>query len=167
MADPKEEPSKTVEPAGGDVDQKPSARHDGGGGYKGRGRGGGRGRGRGRGSWNRNEGAAPSSVSHTKWKGATTAIESHVFDCSSTYSIDTYNKTMNALADHVGSTYKSSGLIRTLIETLIKPAVAVADYPENGTTTEKKLWEKRVDIALKKEQQLEDNIENLFSVVLG
>ena len=169
MADPKVEPTKTVEPAGNDADQKPSARHDGGG-YKGRGRGGGRGRGRGRGSWNRGDnghGTTQPHASRTKWKGVTAAIESHVFDCSSAYSIDTYNKTMSALADHVGSTYKISGLIRTLIEALIKPAVAVADYPENGTTTEKKLWEKRVDIALKKEQQLEDNIENLFSVVLG
>jgi hypothetical protein len=170
MADPKEEPSKTVEPAGGDVDQKPSARHDGGGGYNGRGRGGGRGRGRGRGSWNRGDnghGTTQPHASRTKWKGATTAIESHVFDRSSAYSIDAYNKTMSALADHVGSTYKSGGHIRTLIETLVKPVVTVADYPDNGTPTEKKLWEKRVDIALKKEQQLEDNIENLFSVVLG
>ena len=74
---------------------------------------------------------------------------------------------MSAVADHVGSTYKSGGHIRTLIETLVKPVVTVADYPENGNPTEKKLWEKRVNIALKKEQQLEDNIENLFSVVLG
>ena len=85
MANPKEEPSKTVDPSGEDVEQNPSACPDGGGGYKGRGIG--RGRGCGRGGWNRKDsgqGTASLNTFRTKLKGAMTAIEAHAYKFSST-----------------------------------------------------------------------------------
>jgi hypothetical protein len=77
-------------------------------------------------------------------------------------------KTTKEIAEYVGSTYKQGGDICQAVEGLSMPTLQEPpDPPEDATRTQIRKWEKMVDEFVKRELQLEENIQALYSLVWG
>jgi hypothetical protein len=109
------------------------------------GRGGGRGNPAGRGTW-RARGSRPRFI------GACESLKGCVFDVMSGRQSDTFTKNMRRIADYVGSTTKSfAGDIRHVVEYETDPTIDMPTDPTNGATaTETRIWEKEVDLYMRR-----------------
>ena len=102
-------------------------------------------------------------------------MKEHIFDCSDHRQADCFANTLKRISEYVGSEYKNGGDIRSSVvnETKFKvpvptkpvPADALAKTPEEEI--QEKLWEKRLNVVIKHEGTLDDNIQCLYSLVLG
>ena len=112
----------------------------------------------------------------TKFQGQCEALKDYTFDCSDYKQADRYVNTVKRISEYVGSEYKNGGDIRSSIvnETKFKVPIPTAPNapadPANPTieeTTKSKLYERRLDAVVKREGMLDDNIQRLYSLVLG
>ena len=80
-----------------------------------------------------------------KFEGRCEALKGHVFDCSDARQSDMYTKTVKEIAEYVGRTYP----------------------PADATRTQVRIWEKKVDEYVKRDNYLKENIKTLYSLVWG
>ena len=141
-------------------------------GGRGNGRGG-RG-GRGRGNPNRKPQVQPKNIS-TKFKGNCEQLQGFVFDCSDYKQADTFVTTLKRISEHVGSTYKNSGDIRSSIINEAKVVIALPTAPvivddDDPTAVEKvqlMIFKGEIDSYIKRRSILDDNIQKAYSLILG
>jgi hypothetical protein len=103
-----------------------------------------------------------------KFEGKCDKLKGHIYDCADVRQSDMFMKTTKEIAEFVGSTYKQGGDICRAVEGLNLPTFEdPPDPPDNATKTQLRKWEKKVDEFVKRELQLEENIQTLYSLVWG
>jgi hypothetical protein len=79
-----------------------------------------------------------------------------------------YAKTTKEISRYVRQVYKMGGDTRFAIETGTVPRFEVPEDPPAGSSKGvEKLWEKRLDALLRREDQLDHNLRQLFALVWG
>ena len=76
---------------------------------------------------------------------------------------------MRRIADYVGSTTKSfAGDIRHVVEYETDPTIDLPLDPANAATaTETRIWEKEIDLYMRRKGYLTENKKVLYSLLLG
>ena len=111
----------------------------------------------------------------SKFQGACEALKDYIFDCSDHRQADCYANSLKRISEYVGSEYKNGGDIQSSVInetkfTVPTPTAPTVADPDNPTPDEKlqlRLHEKRLDAMVKREGTLDDNIQRLYSLVLG
>ena len=81
---------------------------------------------------------------------------------------DQFIKTKKEISIYVGTEYKQGSDLHLGIDILVAPTIPVlANPPINADVTQNRIWEKQVDLSVKKVDQLQTNIQLLFSLVWG
>ena len=107
-------------------------------------------------------------VKQTKFEGRCEGLKGHVFDCKGSGMAEQFAKTQKELAIYVGKEYKQGFEVKIGVETLTTPTLATpGNPPTNATSTETRIWEKQVDLYVKKLDQLESDVHALYSLVWG
>ena len=108
-----------------------------------------------------------SQRSVTKFNGRIEALSGHVYDYS-TRQEELFTTTTREIAGYVGRTFQSSGDIKSSILTLRTPTIAEPeDLPETATVTQRRIWEEKIKMYVKREMLLEENIKKLYAIVWG
>ena len=103
-----------------------------------------------------------------KFEGRCDELKGFIYDCSDARQADMYTRTTKEIAEYAGCTCKHSADIWKAIEVLKAPMIILpADPPANATAMEVRIWEKKVDTFIKRESMLEQNLEAMYSVILG
>ena len=140
------------------------------------GRNGGRGRGRGgRGRGPSRHRSHQSSVASTKFHGDCPDLKDHIYDCSDYRQADKFHQTSKKLVEYVGREYTYGGDIASSLSNLRIFDIPIPDPPQpddptNLTAEDKqmeKLHEKRLEMCLKREMVLMDNIQKSYALILG
>ena len=138
------------------------------------------GRGRGHGSARSSQGGhrsnqASSTSRHTKFQGSCEALKDHYFDCSDHRQADRFANTLKRISEYVGTEFKNGGdicssMINETKFVVPRPTLPTPADPNALTAEERveeRLYEKRLDALVKQEGTLDDNIQRLYSLVLG
>ena len=81
---------------------------------------------------------------------------------------DQHIKTKMKVGIYVGTEYKQCSVLQLGIDTRVAPTILVsANPPINADATLSQIWEKQIDLYVKKVDQLETNIQSLLSLVWG
>ena len=130
----------------------------------------------GRGASRRSSRSNSSSIpTRTKFKGACEDLKDNVFDCSDNRQADKYITSVKHIAEHIGANYKHGGDIKACIEQETKitiaaptePTVADPTKPTPAERTQLKIFDRKLDLHVKRETILEDNIQRAYSLILG
>ena len=130
----------------------------------------------GRGASRRSSRSNSSSIpTRTKFKGACEDLKDNVFDCSDNRQADKYITSVKHIAEHIGANYKHGGDIKACIEQEMKitiaaptePTVADPTKPTPAERTQLKIFDRKLDLHVKRETILEDNIQRAYSLILG
>ena len=128
------------------------------------------GRGRGRGQPNRPQRQPPA-----KFKGNEADLLGQIFDCSDYKQADTFVNTLKRISEYIGAHYEHGGDIRSSILqgttiTLTIPTAPVFADPIAPTVAEQTLqliFKGKIDVYIKRETMLQDNIQKAYSLILG
>ena len=108
------------------------------------------------------------AVKQPKFEGRCDELKGFIYDCLDPRQADMYAKTMKEIAEYAGQTCKHGADICKAIESLERPRMAPpADPAADASATDRRIWEKKVDTYVKHENIYEQNIENMYSVILG
>jgi hypothetical protein len=100
-------------------------------------------------------------------------LESHTFDIGNAKYTAKYQKTVDAIADHIQKKYKGGPEIAKAIRDLILPMIAIPEYPRPSLTTaaidpgEVFLWQQDVTKAKKRIALLAEDKNRSYPLVLG
>jgi hypothetical protein len=118
--------------------------------------------------YNFNKGSNRVTPPTGKFEGEVEALKGFYYDCSDSKQSDMFIKTTKKIAGHVGRTYKMGGDVRIAVETQEIPTFAMPpNPPDDASRSELRIWEKRLDAILKREDQLEHNIRQVYALVWG
>ncbi len=78
---------------------------------------------------------------------------------------DQYNKTTQAIAEHVGREYGHS--LKMLVLKGREPTFDKPVYPTSGSAEEKAIWSKEYDRLIKKTEKYEEDKAKVFNLILG
>ena len=105
-------------------------------------------------------------LKQAKFEGKCDEIKGHIYDCSHAKQADQFTKTTKEISEYVGRTYKYGGDIRLAVINLQPPVIAMpADPPEEATETQKVVWKTRVQQFIAREDKLDENLRNLYSLI--
>jgi hypothetical protein len=75
-----------------------------------------------------------------------------------------FSKTTKAIAGHVGETYRYGNDVRLAVQNLTATVMDVPkDLADTATNAQKRIWEKKIDEFVKREQ----NMQTLYSLIWG
>jgi hypothetical protein len=100
-------------------------------------------------------------------------VESHTFDIGNTKYVAKYQKTVDAIANHIQKQYKGGPEIAKAIRDLILPTIAIPEYPIPSLITaaidpgEVFLWQQEVTKAKNRIVLLAENQKHSYALVLG
>jgi hypothetical protein len=81
---------------------------------------------------------------------------------------DMYSATMKEIAEYVGREYSNGGDIRYTVENEKMSVVQVSDDPiDKASASEERIWERRIDEYVKRENRLVANCETVYSLMMG
>ena len=104
----------------------------------------------------------------TKFEGKSEELKGYVYDCSDTNQPDHFTRTTNEIAEFVGRSYWNGGDIMRAVQKLKLPTlVKPDDPPADVNSTDKCIWEKKVDTYVMRDEQLLENVQKLYSLVWG
>ena len=94
-----------------------------------------------------------------KFSGKCEALKNYVFDAGKFNQADNYIKTVNEIAEYVGSNYECGADVREAIESGIVPTFDKPQQPhvdDQGIMdlTDQKIWEKEIEFYVKRKQLL-------------
>ena len=104
-------------------------------------------------------------VNDKKFTGRVTELEGHIFDCSTKRSVEKFTEVLQNIKIYVGNSgkYKHPDFVVHMIDHLEEPELdEPEDFPENGTRVQKKLWEKRCERYVEKEEALKEGKNKLY-----
>jgi hypothetical protein len=103
-----------------------------------------------------------------KFAGKCEGLSGFVYDCSGGKQSDRFNIVTKDIADYVRREYCFGGDIRWTIQNL---SLYKEDEPKECVDTtsdvKKRVWERRVDEFIKREDKLKDNCQAAYSLVMG
>ena len=141
---------------------------------RGGGRGGGKGGGRGgRGdrsnrSWSGQIQNQKSRPVAQKFKGNSSDLEGYIFDCSDSRQADKYITAIKRIAEYVGAEFKYGGDIRSSIENSKRFEIPMPTEPsENDTVLIKMVLNIKIDIYVKRDGILDENLQKAYSLIHG
>ena len=103
-----------------------------------------------------------------KFEGKCPELKGHIYDASDARQSDQFIKTTREISEYIGRTYKYGGDMRLAVETLTAPTlVPPADYTDDATRTEIRIWEKMVDEHARRISGIDEHIKSLYSLVWG
>ena len=108
------------------------------------------------------------AVKQPKFEGQCDELKGFIYDCLDPHQADMYAKTTKEIAEYAGWTCKHGANICKAIESLKRPMmVPLADPAADALATDQRIWEKKEDTYVKRENIYEQNIENMSSVIVG
>jgi hypothetical protein len=100
-------------------------------------------------------------------------LESHTIDIGNAKYAAKYQKTVDAIANHIQKDYKGGPVITKAIRDLSLPTIAIPEYPRPSSMTaaieagEVLLWQQDVTKAKKRIALLAESKKRSFALVLG
>ena len=88
-----------------------------------------------------------------RFEGATADFKSNYFDTNNNQS-EQYNKTIKAICEYVGITYKNGADVRVSIEQLTIVDIVIPEEPIDASSLEKIIWEKEVENGVRRRSLL-------------
>jgi hypothetical protein len=109
------------------------------------------------------------TIPRQKFEGKCDALKGNIYDFGDSRQADQFMRTTKEVAEYVGTTYKYGSDVREAVEQLETPELTAPPYPPNAANdpTATRVWEKRVDAFIKREDYLAQNIKTLYSLVWG
>jgi hypothetical protein len=91
-----------------------------------------------------------------------------VYDCSDGKQSDRFNIVTKEIAEYVGRQYRFGGDIRWTLKNLSLYSEEEPKECADATSTVKtRMWERRVDEFVKREDNLKENCQSAYSLVIG
>jgi hypothetical protein len=107
-------------------------------------------------------------LKQAKFEGKCNNLKGHIYDCSHAKQADQFTKTTKEISEYIGRTYKYGGDIRLAVINLAPPVITMlADPPQGATETQKVVWKTRVQQFIAREDKLDENLRNLYSLIWG
>ena len=107
------------------------------------------------------------SVSH-KFKGKSSDLEGCIFDCSDSRQADKYITAFKRIAEYVREEFKYGGNIRSSIENSKRFEIPMPTAPDdNGTALLKIILNRKIDIYVKRDGILDENLQKAYSLIHG
>jgi hypothetical protein len=96
-------------------------------------------------------------------------LESHTFDIGNAKYAAKYQKSVDAIANHIQKEYKGGPEIAKAIRDLHLPTITIPPYPATNPVNpgEVFLWQQDVTEAKKRKALLEENTKRAYALVLG
>jgi hypothetical protein len=109
------------------------------------------------------------SYAKVNFEGDCDDLKGFIYDCSDLRQTDMFMKTNKKVAEYVDKKYKDYTCdMQALVKNLEMPKfVLPIDPPASASETEKRIWEKKCDSYAKREETLEQNLQQLFAIVMG
>ena len=100
-----------------------------------------------------------------KFMGEIEALKGHIYDI--TYNqAELYVKTTRRIGNHIGSSVKNGELVQAALEYMELPTFEIPEAPPEGASrTDEKVWEKRMDVVIKRESLFADNMRAAYFTV--
>ena len=107
--------------------------------------------------------------SKNKFEGDCDELKGHIYDCSDAQKAIRFETTNIKLAEYVGNKFQDfPGDMQFVIKNLEMPKFTMpVDPPVGASETEKRIWEKKCDSYAKREEALEQNMQRLYTLVMG
>jgi hypothetical protein len=103
-----------------------------------------------------------------KFQGKCDNLKGFVYDCSDGKQSDRFNLGTKEIAECVGREYQYGGNIRWTIENLERfKEEEPKELDTTATGVQKRMWERRVDEYIKRENKLRENCRTAYSLVTG
>ena len=142
------------------------------------GRGGSRGGGKGGGRGGRGDRSNPSRSRQIqnqksrpvapKFKGNSSDLEGYIFDCSDSRQADKYITAIKRIAQYVGAEFKYGGDIRLSIENSKRFEIPMPTATsDNDTALMKMILNRKIDIYVKHDGILDENLQKAYSLIHG
>jgi len=110
----------------------------------------------------------PGKQGHSSYKGRIDELKNNVYNYSSNRHDELFATTTKEIANYVGRTFSMGGYMKSAIENLTMPTFAPPAEPgENPSMTEKRIWEEKIKLHVKRDMTLEEGVQKLYSVVWG
>ena len=111
----------------------------------------------------------PTGIKEPKFEGRCEDLAGHIYDMANAkQAADMYTKTTREIAEYVGRTYDQGADTRLAIENLALPALEEPDDPAaDASRTAVRMWEKRVDAYIARENKLIENVKKAYSLIYG
>ena len=108
------------------------------------------------------------AVREPKFEGRVPELMGHIYDCSFKQT-DAYTRTTKEIAEYAGRTYKFGNDVRLAVEFLEAPLMDIPDDIDEDTATksETRIWEKRIDEYVKRDEAYKQNMKTLYAVIWG
>jgi hypothetical protein len=117
---------------------------------------------------NRYKPAAITVTRELKFNGKCDSLIGFVYDCSDGKQSDRLNIVTKEIAEYVGRDYPYGGDIRWTIQNLeLFKEEEPSELAASSSVLKKRMWKKRVDKFIKRENKLKDNCQMAYSLVIG
>jgi hypothetical protein len=105
---------------------------------------------------------------HGWFEGKCPALRGYIYNCQHVHQADQYSRTTKEIAEFVEQTYCYGMDIPMTIESLETITLNLPDDPpDSATKTELRLWEKRTDEYILRENTLTEIIRTTYSIIWG
>ena len=103
-----------------------------------------------------------------KFKGNSSDIEGYIFDCSDIRQADKYITAIKRTTKYVGAEYKYGGDKRSSIENYKRFEIPIPTAPDdNDTALLKMILNRKIDIYVKRDGILDENLQKAYSLIHG
>jgi hypothetical protein len=113
---------------------------------------------------NNNPSSNIASIKQPKFDGKEECLKGHIYDCADARQSDQFVRTTMEIAEYVGRMYKNG----TIIMTILKAEDPVLETPpepkKDATTAQLRVWEKKIDALVKREENVADGVNTLYPV---
>ena len=104
----------------------------------------------------------------SKFEGNCDALKGFTYDCSDNQKADRFTRTTLKIGKYVGSNFTRGKDISCLVETLKVPTIDMPEPPpEDANASVKRVWQKNIDKFVDQQDQLQENIGTLYSLLKG
>ena len=104
-----------------------------------------------------------------KFTGRCEDVGGHIYDCTAPRDAATqFVLTTREISEYVGREYSHGGDIRLTVLNQARPTLTEPSDPaENATRTQVRIWERKCDAFVRREEALEENIKKAYALVYG
>jgi hypothetical protein len=117
---------------------------------------------------NRYKPATITVMREQNFSGKCDSLSGFVYDCSDGKHSDRFNIATKEIAEYIGREYPYGGNIRWIIQNLeLFKEEEPSEMAASSSVLKKRMWEKRVDKFIKRENKLKENCQMAYSLVIG
>jgi hypothetical protein len=117
---------------------------------------------------NRYKTAVATMARELKFAGKCDGLSGFVYVCSEGKQSDRFNIVAKEIAEYVGREYRFGGDIRWTIQNIsLYTEEEPKECADATAAVKKRMWERRVDEFIKREDKLKENCQSAYSLVIG